>query len=168
MPLARTSTAVSRSPTQQGASLVEALVALLIMAAGMLALVGLITGARHSTEVARQRSEALTLARAELATLRSFGVLSRTAATPPGTRAYADITDQPQPLPVTPPDSNTTFHVQRTVMPLPTAGRGRLVRVGVRWTDRAGTPQQVQLDAVIAEVDPIFAAALPVAPAPPP
>ncbi len=144
---------------QRGVTLIEALVALLVMSFGMLALVGLMSNLRLGADVAKQRSEAMRIARAQMAELRDFSVLTRTASTPPTAYAYSDITNQAVAAPMAPVDSNTTYNVQRLVTPLPNA-QGSQVRMTVSWTDRAGAPQFVNLDTVISATDPIFSAAV--------
>ena len=63
---------------QRGVTLIEALVALMVMAFGMVALVGLMSNLRRSTDVAKQRSEAMRLAQAELASpARNYSVLDQ-------------------------------------------------------------------------------------------
>lgn len=143
---------------QGGVTLIEALVALLVMSFGMLALVGLMSNLRFGADLAKQRSEAMRIARAEIAKVRDYSILERAAGTPAGVTAYSDITSMAQPSPVTPQDSNTTYSVQRTVIPLTTGGDGLAVRLAVSWTDRAGANQFVNLDTVIARVDPVFSA----------
>lgn len=153
-----------RLARQRGVTLIEALVALLVMSFGMLALVGLMSNLRFGADLAKQRSEAMRIARAEIAKARDYSVLTRTATTPATVTAYADITTSAQPAQVTPTDSNTTYTVGRTVAALPSGGDGLLVRVAVSWNDRTGAVQTVNLDTVIAKVDPVFSAALGFAP----
>ncbi|WP_457324766.1 type IV pilus modification PilV family protein [Roseateles sp. P5_E11] len=148
---------------QRGVTLIEALVALLVMSFGMLALVGLMSNLRRGGDLAKQRSEAMRIARAEIATLRAFSELERGAATPAAAAVYDEITTPAAPAPVTPADSNTTYSVQRTVTDL-TDVQAKQVRVRVDWIDRAGDRQFVNLDTVIARVDPIFSAAVGFAP----
>ncbi|MGM9480389.1 type IV pilus modification PilV family protein [Roseateles sp. NT4] len=147
---------------QRGVTLVEALIALLVMSFGMLALVGLMSHLRLGADVARQRSEAMRIAQAAMATARNFSVLNITATTPASAVAYALLTSQ-APVPVTPPDANTTYTVQRTVTPV--AGvQAMQVRVNVSWADRSGGPQFINLDTIIAGVDPLFSGAVGFAP----
>ncbi len=153
----------ARHRRQRGVTLIEALVALLVMSFGMLALVGLMSNLRRSGDVAKQRSEAMRIARAEIARARSFTELTRTATTPATAIVYSEIVNEAQAHSVTPPDSNTSFAVQRLVTDL-TEAQAKQVRVAVGWTDRAGTAQFVNLDTVIARVDPIFSAAVGFAP----
>jgi len=140
---------------QRGVTLIEALVALLVMSFGMLALVGLMSNLRRGADLAKQRSEAMRIARAELTTMRTFSQLTKTAATPATATTYSDNIVSHGPDPRTPPDSNTTYNVQSFVTPLPDDS-ARQVRVTVSWTDRAGDAQFVNLDTVIAAVDPFF------------
>lgn len=142
---------------QRGVTLIEALVALLVMSFGMIALVGLMSNLRFGADLAKQRSEAMRIARAEIATLRSFSVLKRPAGAASGVRDYVNDIVPIASTPVTPDDSNTTYTVQRQVT-LVAADQAKLVRVTVSWTDRAGELQFVNLDTVIARIDPIFSA----------
>jgi Tfp pilus assembly protein PilV len=147
------------SRRQRGVTLIEALVALLVMSFGMLALVGLMSNLRLGADVAKQRSEAMRIARAAMANLRTFSELTRTATTPATAAVYSEITNQATPVTVTPVDSNTTYSVQRQVIAL-TDAQAVQVRMAVTWTDRAGAAQFVNLDTVIAAVDPLFSAAV--------
>jgi Tfp pilus assembly protein PilV len=139
---------------QRGVTLIEALVALLVMSFGMLALVGLMSNLRRGADLAKQRSEAMRIARAELTTMRTFSQRTRTGVTPATVTTYSDIVSQ-GPVARTPPDSNTTYNVQRFVTPLPDDS-ARQIRVTVSWTDRANETQFVNLDTVVAAVDPFF------------
>lgn len=154
-----------RRHLQRGVTLIEALVALLVMSFGMLALVGLMSNLRLGADIAKQRSEAMRIARAALAEVRDYSELTRTASTPAGAHVFDEITSQAAAT-FTPTDSNTAYTVTRTVQALPTAGNGVSVRVNVSWVDRAGsaTPQFVTLDTVIAKIDPVFRAAVAFAP----
>jgi len=143
---------------QRGVTLIEALVALLVMSFGMLALVGLMSNLRRSADVAKQRSEAMRIARADIADLRTYSKLKKDPATDPlDITDYERIVTPPAPTQITPDDSNTTYTVQRTVTDL-LEPKAKLVSVNVSWTDRAGDPQFVNLDTIIAGVDPIFSA----------
>lgn len=151
------------SRRQRGVTLIEALVALLVMSFGMLALVGLMGNLRRGADVAKQRSEAMRLARADIALARTFSELTRTASTPATSSVYDELVNQTVPTMVTPADSNTTYGVQRLVTELPNA-QAKQVRVAVTWTDRAGDAQFVNLDTIVAAVDPLFSAAVGFAP----
>lgn len=146
---------------QRGVTLIEALVALLVMSFGMLALVGLMGNLHRGADNAKQRSEAMRLARESMAKARGFSELTRGAATPAASLVYDEVTSRTDQ--VTPADSNTTYTVQRLVTDLADV-QAKQVRVNVSWTDRAGDPQFVNLDSVIAAVDPVFSAAIGFAP----
>lgn len=145
---------------QRGVTLIEALVALLVMSFGMLALVGLMSNLRFGADLAKQRSEAMRIARAEIALARDYAWLTREAATPATARVYDEIISSAQPAVLTPADSNTTYSVQRGVQALTTGADGLAVRVNVTWVDRTGAQQFVNLDTIIAKVDPVFSAAV--------
>lgn len=147
------------SHNQRGVTLIEALVALLVMSFGMLALVGLMSNLRRGADVAKQRSEAMRIARAEMAKLRTFSSLTRGASTPATDTVYDEIVTPPTDTQVTPADSNATYSVQRVVTAVPGV-QAKQVRVAVSWVDRASEVQVVRLDTIIAAVDPLFSAAV--------
>ena len=147
---------------QAGVTLVEALVALLIMAFGMVAMVGLQANMRRSADLAKQRSEAVRIAQQDLERLRAYSQLTRDEATPEDTISFDQIvTDEPPG--VGDAITNTSFTLQRTVTPA-ADGSSESVDVVVSWKDRADATQSVRLRSVIARVDPKLSAALIVAP----
>jgi Tfp pilus assembly protein PilV len=150
---------------QRGVTLIEALVALLVMSFGMVALVGLLGNLRRSGDLSKQRSEAMRIAQAELATLRSFSVLKKSGNPPAGVRDYDNDINTPavQPLPVTWGETNTTFTVSRVVNDA-VEPQAKTVRVTVSWNDRTGATQQVFLDTIISRTDPVYGLALGVTP----
>lgn len=156
------------STQARGATLIEALVALLVMCFGMLALMGVITTLRHSGDVARQRSEAMRLAQADMAALRAYSVLALQGDEPAGTRDYdSSIVTRAGEVALTPANTNTSFTVTRTVTPLlkdSTDLQARTVAVTVRWKDRADIEEALTLHSIIARSDPAFAGATSLAP----
>ena len=150
----------------RGVALIEALVALLIMAFGMVALAGIQSTMRRGSDQALQRGEALRLAQGEMETLRDYSVLSAEAAAsgPAGTRAYAGVVSAA----ASAAGGNTDFSVTRTVTDWadPVVGQEqdqsplREVRLRVQWQDRAGNDQFVMLDSFIARADPALGASL--------
>lgn len=158
----------SRPRRQRGVTLIEALVALMVMSFGMVALVGLMGNLRRSTDVAKQRSEAMRLAQAELASLRAISMLDKPAGSAANIRDYDnDLVTKNADVPITPADSNTSFLLYRAVTPLVkdlTEPQARTVRVSVVWQDRADKQESVVLDSVISRADPSFAGALSIAP----
>lgn len=164
--------------SQRGVTLIEALVALLVMSFGMVALVGLLGNLRQSGDLAKQRSEAMRLAQEEIELLRSFSVMKRA-----NTDDAAVVKDYENDLlkpiaarSVAGENSNTTFLVSRTVTPLDAAGpkgagdvepqsiRGQTIKVVVSWKDRGGVTQSLSLDSVISRTDPAYSMALGVTP----
>lgn len=151
------------SPRRQaGVTLVEALVAMLIMAFGMLALVGLQGNMRRSADFAKQRSEAVRLAQQELEKLRAFSILERDNSTPAQTLSYDQLVDTSR------DDAgdtvrNTVYTLTRDVSEV-SNGASRLIQVTISWVDRAGATQQLSLSSLLARADPKLGAALAIAP----
>lgn len=150
---------LNTSTMRHGVSLVEALVALAIMAFGMLALVGVQSTLRMNSDLSKQRGEATRIATEEIELLRRFkgvavvagqpvddyfdGIVTRTVA------AYAS------------PDgiTNTSYRVERTVR-LVAGTPQKVVSVQVSWDDRTGVRQTVTMDSVISGADPTLSALL--------
>ncbi|MFG6487714.1 prepilin-type N-terminal cleavage/methylation domain-containing protein [Roseateles sp. BYS78W] len=152
---------------QRGVTLIEALVALLVMSFGMVALVGLLGNLRRSGDLAKQRGDAMRIAQTEVAKLRSFSILNKPADAASGVKDYdhdvVALESRYAPL----DNSNTTFSITRQVMPLvkdSTEPQAKTVRVTVAWTDRSGTDQSIFLDTIISQTDPVYGLALGVTP----
>ena len=89
---------MSSAARSRGVSLIEALVALAVMAFGLLGVVGMQATLRFNADVSRQRAEAVRMAQEKMEEMRAFGVLGSVA--PAGEHGYADIisaTDTPPP-----------------------------------------------------------------------
>ncbi|MDR7332525.1 prepilin-type N-terminal cleavage/methylation domain-containing protein [Roseateles asaccharophilus] len=161
---------------QLGVTLIEALVALMIMGFGMVALVELMGNLRRSGDLGKQRSEAMRLAQAEMATLRAFSVVAKASDAASGVIDYETHIVSAESRSVTPDDSNTTYTLTRAVAPLDAASEpgARTVHVTVTWEDRGGrkgaeaedTRQSVALSTVIARVEPAFSGAVGFTPPP--
>lgn len=132
-----------------GVSLVEALVALAVMAFGMLAVVGIQSTMRLNSDIAKQRSEAVRIAQETLEQLRAYSVLDTTE----GRAAYADITTPEAGVVVQGYTTNTTYTLAQAVDDLPALNQ-KSVRITVTWADRTGTAQSVVLNTIIAQADP--------------
>lgn len=157
----------SRMKDQCGVTLIEALVALLVMSFGMVALVGLMSNLRGSADIAKQRSDAMRIAQADLAAVRSFSLLSKPVGSPAGVLDYDTDIANLSVSSVALPDTNATFALERSVTPLvrdKTEPAAKTVQVTVRWKDRAGQDEQVVLNSVVSRTDPAFAGALSIAP----
>lgn len=149
--LRRGSSPATRAP-RRGVSLIEALVAMAVMAFGMLGVLGMQATLRANADVSKQRSEATRLAQERIEAWRSFSVISTTA----GTKAYQDIAT-PVTETLTSFVSNTTYTRSATVTESSPAGHKTLV-VDVSWADRAGTTQNVRLFSAVAQISPDLAA----------
>ncbi|WP_298236280.1 prepilin-type N-terminal cleavage/methylation domain-containing protein [uncultured Azohydromonas sp.] len=120
---------------QRGITLVEALIASVVMGAGLLALLQAHLRFHAPAEQARQRAQALQLAQRDLESLRGTGEPAQ----------EADATDG-------------VFTLQRRVRDL--AGGLQAVRLEVAWSDRGGQAHALALHALVAAPDPSFSGAL--------
>ena len=144
---------------RRGVSLIEAMVALAVMAFGMLSLVGVQATMRLNNDLAKQRSEATWIATEEIENLRNFKTLLATAANP-GT-SWAEISSRTVESYVPPNNiGNTSYRVVRTVNLPVAANLQKIVQVDVSWSDRTGVVQHVVLDTLIAGADPVLSALL--------
>lgn len=157
---------VRRGPpgAQAGVTLIEALVALLIMAFGMVAMIGIQSNMRTSADLARQRSEAVRLAQQDIEQLRAFASLTLADGAPEQARAYSQIAEDSASN-AGDGSSNTQFALTRTVQ---TADSQSDVKVTVTWLDRSNgnvdAPNSVSLRSFITRADPKLAASLSIAP----
>lgn len=158
----KTSTACSRRAWrhQHGVSLIEALVAMAIMAIGMLGVVGLQATLRSNADVTRQRAEAVRIAQADIERWRSFTTLDMPSVvpTPPAPAHLIAFNDMLSGT-VNISGDNASYVLTRTVSEV-TGTVGRNVSVTVGWTDRTGTAQNVTLSSQIAGILPEVSAAL--------
>lgn len=139
----------TRGRLQHGVSLIEALVALAVMAIGMLGLVGVQSVLRSTSDVSKQRSEALRLAQVEVERWRSFTTLAGYNNLALGTGTEVGLAG-----------SNATFTRKRTVAALAAPNTGKSLAVEVSWQDRTGENQTVRLATLIAGIGPELAGTL--------
>ena len=139
-------------PRRRGVSLVEALVALAVMAFGMLSMVGVQGTMRLNSDTAKQRTEAMRIASEDIERLRAFTTL--TPQVDQVNLSYDEIVSRTVEA-YAPPDAigNASYRVVRTVNQVPGA-RQKVVTVQVSWTDRSNTLQSVTLDSAISGTDP--------------
>jgi Tfp pilus assembly protein PilV len=138
----------------RGVSLVEALVAVAVMAFGMLGIVGMQTTMRQNGDLSKQRAEGVRLAQEVIESQRAFSVMAAAS----GAVAYADIVAQPATA-VPGVTSNTDFTRSVAVVD-ETNARAKTLRVDVTWSDRTGQNQAVRLNTTIAGVTPEVGASL--------
>jgi Tfp pilus assembly protein PilV len=144
---------------QRGATLIEALVAFLVVTVGMLAMTRVQVSLRLNTDIARQRSEAVRLAQQDMEQQRA---ITGTAASP-AFHGVGDATDSATTVididPAEGESSSTRYRLTRAVE----AGAAqpfKTVTVAVDWTDRTGTAQQFRLSSVVGSNLPALTAAL--------
>jgi type II secretory pathway pseudopilin PulG len=150
-----------------GIALIEALIALAVMAFGMLAIVGVQGTLRQNSDLSRQRSEAVRIAQQQIEQARSYAVLQAagnpdtfSALSSRGATVVADVAGR-----------STTFTMSTTVpegagLPLLAANVPSLkgMNVTVTWKDRADVDQVVSLATAIHGVAPELAGTLSVPP----
>ena len=141
---------------QRGVSLIEAIVAMAVMAFGMIGIVGLQSTLRQNADVAKQRSEAVRIAEEAIEQWRAFSIMGATAGASAGFDSIQTPVDQVIAADAT-NKFNTTFTLQRTVGNL--AGLKSL-RAQVSWVDRTGQAQSIVLDSIIAASDPALSGRL--------
>jgi type II secretory pathway pseudopilin PulG len=140
---------------EAGFAIVEALVAFLVIAFGMLALGAFQYTLSRSSDIAKQRTEATRIAQSEIDRLRSFAQRPADGAVDVNLTFEEDLQAGGVNLPdVTGAATNTVFRTRRVITaptaPLPADGENfRWVNVVVRWDDRTGTEQLVSLSTAI-------------------
>ncbi|MDE2627448.1 MAG: hypothetical protein KGL99_09885 [Burkholderiales bacterium] len=153
-PLAPLATHARRG--QRGTTLLEALIAFLVLTLGMLTVARVQTHLRLNADMARQRSEAVRLAQEDLESLRAYAVLAAAS----GARSYNDIASRSRTV-----DSDSGYATDTSYLVARAVDAGgtpsaKAASVTVSWTDRSGGAQQVALSSVIAGADPAFSGAL--------
>lgn len=131
---------------QRGFTIVEALVALAVIAFGLLGMVGLQAVMSRSADVSKQRAEAVRLAQERIEAMRSYTSIEAVA----GQTTWADLANGAD-VPAT--TSNTPYARSWTVSGT-TGDPMRRVSVTVAWTDRGGEAQTVTLNSVVSKTDP--------------
>jgi Tfp pilus assembly protein PilV len=148
-----------------GFTLIEALVALVVTAFGMLAVASMQINMSHGSDIAKQRSEAVRLAQEKIEQLRSF----ETVASAPLKFDYTEdvVAGCDEMAPASAPctalvyTSNTRYRRAWTLMRADgvTVADGtdleKWLAVTVTWTDRTNQAQSVTLRSVISRADPV-------------
>lgn len=153
------------SHVARGVSLIEAVVALAVIAFGMLAYVGLQSSMRFNSDVAKQRAEAVRIAQQAIEEWRAYSFVETTA----GQKAYDDLSAGQLVAPLVIVGDNGSFTLQRTVadaaattdpLLLGAAPRMKTLTVDVSWQDRNGETQTVRLSTTLAASPPELAGTL--------
>jgi len=149
-----------RRSTQRGTTLLEALIAFAVLSLGILTIGRVQTHLRLGSDIARQRSEAVRLGQEELETLRAYSVIAASA----GARSYAEIDSRTITIAAaTGYATNTQYRLTRDVQASAMLD-AKQIAIDVAWADRSGADQHVRLSSWIAGSDPLYAAALAIAP----
>ncbi|MBL8348573.1 MAG: prepilin-type N-terminal cleavage/methylation domain-containing protein [Rubrivivax sp.] len=143
---------ILRAP--RGISLIEALVAMAVMAFGMLGVVGMQATLRANADLSKQRTEAMRIAQERMEDLRNFSVLNTTA----GSKAFQDKATFGATT-VTGYTTNTTYTVNGAVTPT-TPSTHKTLSINVAWTDRTGATQNVSLVSALANIAPELSASM--------
>lgn len=147
----------------RGVSLVEAIVAMAVMAFGMLGMIGLQSTLRGNSDTARQRAEALKLAQTFLESSRNYSVLTVPVSPAAAASAFDSIVSAAA-TQVSPNGGNTTYTVVQTVIDsqtaAPTQPRTKTLQVRVSWTDREGIEQHVELAGLLSATPPALRGSL--------
>ena len=153
----------TRHRSQRGVTLIEALIALVVMAIGMLGIVGVQTTLRANSDTAKQRSEAIRMAQQKVEEFRGFAQLAASASASPyfGYGDFANGTD-------TMTGNNADYTRVWQVWGLDASMKGKTLKVSVGWADRAATTvagaavinQTVTLTTVVAGIAPELSATL--------
>ena len=143
-----------------GVALIEALVALAVMAFGLLAVAGMQVTLRQNADISRQRAEAVRIAQEEIERWRSYSLLSDPSGAAPVT--YDNLRDGTDPVVTESASHNTQYTLTRSVFPdsSVTAPAYKALRLDVSWTDRNNQSQSVRLSTAINGVAPELAATL--------
>ena len=117
LPFARHSARTPRRIAQSGTTLLEALLAFLVLSVGILT-IGRVQAHLHlGSDIARQRSEAVRLGQEELESLRGFAMAAASA----GVRSYAEIASAAATVDAAGGyATNTRYELLRDVEPGPT------------------------------------------------
>lgn len=136
---------------QSGFTLVEAMIALLVMTFGLLAFAGVQTTLRSNADISKQRTEAVRLAQQRIENLRAYTTLATFDALASSAAETLSVAQ-----------ANTTYTRTVTVIAYPAGATGvdvvsKQIQVLVSWTDRGGNNQSVNLTGSIARADPSLA-----------
>jgi Tfp pilus assembly protein PilV len=158
-------TNLTRPPRRElGVSLIEALLALVVMALGMLAVVGVQATLRSNADLSRQRAEAVRIAQEKIESWRSVAKVAADA----GVLDYSDLITEGA-VKIERFGASTAFWRTTTVTEtvafnvtdkLP----HEVLKVDVTWTDRNNQAQAVTLFSTVARVAPDLAGSLAVPP----
>jgi Tfp pilus assembly protein PilV len=146
----RARAALSTNARQRGFTILEAMVAMLVTAFGLLGLVGMQMSLSRNADVAKQRGEATRLAEEKLEDLRSFTAIDATQ----GQESWAELSDSDDTL-----TTNVAFS-RAVTLDGSASDTMRFAQVAVTWRDRANEQQSVVMRSVVSRTDPADVGAL--------
>ncbi|CAM3847319.1 hypothetical protein [Roseateles saccharophilus] len=148
---------MTRRPVRRtsGFTLIDAVLAMVVMGFGMLALVGMQQKLSLSSDIAKQRTEATRLAQDKMEALRAYTTLTGTGSSWNGLANGTDTLSSYSVSGAT-TQTNTTYTRSWTVGGAATDFQ-RPVTVAVSWFDASSAPQSLTLPSVIAKMDPAIA-----------
>lgn len=129
----------------RGFSLIEAVVAMLLVAVGLLAMGATFMKLSLSEDVARQRSEATRLVVDRVEAMRAYTQIDAD----PGAVSWAGLAGGEDRI-----STNGEFTRRWTLSGSP-SDTMRTLRVEVRWIDRSNEPQAISMSTVVARTDPL-------------
>jgi type IV pilus modification protein PilV len=155
----------TKAQRQAGFTLIEALIAMLVLAFGMLAVAGLQTTLAHNSDIAKQRTEATRLAQAKIEQLRSFEQVASAVGKYSYTENVVGSSDTVSPAASSASNVNTTTNTAYSrTWAVSASAAEKSLRVTVGWVDRQGQPQEVVLSSVISRSDPMAPGVLGITP----
>jgi len=135
---------------QRGASLLDSLVALVVLAGSTVGLGHLQAQLRLGADVARQRAEALRIGEAEMERLRADAAFDAAS----GPRSFDALGDAETLHDGSLGDAaNASYRIVRHVEAASAASSVRPVTLRVQWSDRAGIAREVRLASALARSD---------------
>ncbi len=137
----------------RGVSLIEALVALAVMAFGMLGVVGMQSTLRFNSDVSKQRSEAVRIVQETVEQRRNFSTISALT-------GYSDFDAIVSRATVAIAGANATFTVSETATADSEAAPMKTLVVSAAWQDRIDQTQLAQVTTIISRSSAAISAAL--------
>ncbi len=135
----------------RGQTLIEALITLVFIAIGVIALIRFQNYLSYDNSLSQQKGEATLLAQSQIETLSEFQVLNNTG----GYTSYQGISSGSSTVTGTNAVYTVTWTVTTTASPA-----YKTIDVTVSWTDRRSTAQSVRLISHVAGIEPANSAAV--------
>ena len=142
-----------RQGRDRGVSLIEALVALAVMAFGMLGVVGMQSTLRFNSDISKQRSEAVRIVQEIAEQRRNFSTISTLS----GHFAFDSIVSRAT---VSTAGTNATFTISETATADSEALPMKTLVVDAAWQDRTDQTQRAQVTTIMSRSSPEISAAL--------